>query len=100
MEEREKAAATKVPRNLGTLGEYLERADDIKGPKTLHPLMQEEALNYVDGKRSILDIYRAVRAESLSAGEWYYGKVSLKDIEEFLEAAANAKAIEIVTKTP
>ena len=62
--------------------------------------MQEETLNYVDGKRSILDIYRAVRAESLSAGEWYYGKVSLKDIEEFLEAAARAKVIEIVTKTP
>jgi hypothetical protein len=100
MEERERAAAHKVPRKFGTLGEYLERADDIKGPKTLHSLMQEEALNYVDGKRSILDIYRAVRAESLSAGEWYYGKVSLKDIEEFLEAAARAKVIEIVTKTP
>jgi hypothetical protein len=99
-EERESAAANQVPRNLGTLGEYLERADDIKAPKTLHPLMQEEALNYVDGKRSILDIYRAVRAESLSAGEWYYGKVSLKDIEEFLGAAASAKAIEITTKTP
>jgi hypothetical protein len=100
MEEREGAAAHKVPQNLGTLGEYLERADDIKGPKTLHALMQEEALNYVDGKRSILDIYRAVRAESLSAGEWYYGKVSLKDIEDFIEAAASAKALEIVTKTP
>ncbi len=99
-EEQEKALAAKVPRRLGTLGEYLEREDDIKGPKTLHALMQAEALNYVDGKRSILDIYRAVRAESISTGEWYYGKVSLTDIENLMDAAANAKAVEVVTKTP
>jgi hypothetical protein len=100
LEERERAAASKVPRKLGTLGEYLKRADDIEGPKTLHPLMQEEALNYMDGKRSILDIYRAVRAESLSGGEWYYGKVSLADIEELFNAAASAKAIELVGNRP
>jgi hypothetical protein len=100
VEEREQVAAGKVPRRLGTLGEYLKRADDIEGPKTLHPLMQEEALNFVDGKRSILDIYRAVRAESLSGGEWYYGKVSLDDIDEFFRVAVSAKAVEIAEKAP
>ena len=60
--------------------------------------MQFEALNYVDGRRSILDIYRAVRAESLSAGEWYYGTVDLQDIEELFNAAEKAKAIEISGK--
>jgi hypothetical protein len=62
--------------------------------------MQWEALNYVDGKRSILDIYHAVRAESLSAGEWYYGTVRLEDIEALFKAAEKEKAVEIVTKAP
>ena len=100
IDEREKALAAKVPRNLGSLGEYLRAKEEIEGPKGLHPLMAFEALNYVDGKRSILDIYRAVRAESLSVGEWYYGTVKPEDIEKLFEAAEKAKAVEIVTKTP
>jgi hypothetical protein len=60
--------------------------------------MQWEALNYVDGQRSILEIYYAVRAESLSVGEWYYGTVKLEDIEALFSAAEKEKAVEIVTK--
>jgi hypothetical protein len=99
-DEREKAAAAQVPRNLGTLGENLRHKAETDGPKGLHSLMQWEALNYVDGKRSILDIYHAVRAESLSAGEWYYGTVRLEDIEALFKAAEKEKAVEIVTKAP
>ena len=62
--------------------------------------MAFEAFNFVDGKRSVLDIYRAVRAESLSAGEWYYGTVKLADIEDLFKRAATEKAIEIVTQNP
>jgi len=98
--EREKALAAKVPRNLGAPGEYLRAKDRIEGPKTMHALMQWEALNYVDGKRSILDIYRIVRAEALSAGEWYYGTVTLDDVEALLSAAEKEKAVEIVTTAP
>ena len=61
----------------------------------MHATLRFEALNYVDGKRSLLDIYRAVRAESLSAGEWYCGKVSLADIDELFQAAQRGKAVEI-----
>ena len=98
LSEKERALASRVPKNAGTLGEYLRHNQEIEGPKGLHPLMQFEALNYVDGRRSILDIYRAVRAESLSAGEWYYGTVKLEDIEELFNAAEKAKAVEIVSK--
>ncbi len=99
-DEHERALGAKVPRNLGTLGEYLRHKEEIEGPKRLHPVMKYEAFNYVDGKRSILHIYRAVRAESLSAGEWYYGTVKLQDIEELFKTAEKEKAVEIVTKTP
>jgi hypothetical protein len=98
LSEKERALASRVPKIAGTLGEYLRHKEEIEGPKGLHPLMQFEALNYVDGRRSILDIYRAVRAESLSAGEWYYGTVELQDIEELFNAAEKAKAVDISGK--
>jgi hypothetical protein len=59
--------------------------------------MAWEALNYVDGKRSLLDIYRIVRAESLSADEWYLGSVTPEDIEARFSAAEKGKAVEITT---
>ncbi len=98
MTEREKAAAAKVPRNLGSVGEYLRHKEEIEGPRSLHPVMRFEALNYVDGERSILNIYHMVRAESLSAGEWYYGTVRLEDIQELFKLAEAEKAVEITTK--
>src|SRR5581483_3468733 len=87
-DERERDCAAKVPRVLGSLGEYLKRKDQVEKPKGLHELMAFEAFNFIDGKRSILDIYHAVRAESLSAGEWYYGTVKLADIQDLFNRAA------------
>jgi len=98
LEEHEKEVDAQVPRNLGTPGEYLRHKEEIEGPKTLHTLMKFEALNYVDGQRSILDIYHAVRAESMSAGEWYYGTVTLADIEALFKAAEKEKAVEITQR--
>lgn len=98
--EGEAALAAKVPRNLGAPGEYLRAKNRVEGPKTLHGLMAWEALNYVDGKRSLLDIYHVVRAESLSAGEWYYGKVTPEDIEALFNAAEKEKAVTIATPAP
>jgi hypothetical protein len=98
LDEHEKALAAKVPRRVGALSEYFRNAQEIEGPKGLHGLMQWEALNYADGERSILDIYRAVRAESLSVGEWYYGTVKPEDVEAFFTTAEKKKAVEIVTQ--
>jgi len=98
--EREKTLAAKVPHNLGSPGEYLRHKAEVDEPKGLHGLMTWEALNFVDSKRSVLDIYRMVRAEALSAGEWYYGKVTLEDIEALFTAAEKEKAVEIGAKAP
>ena len=96
--ELEIAMAAKVPRNLGTSGEYLRAKDRVDGPKSLHSLMKWEALNYADGKRSVLEIYNVVRAEAMSADEWYYGKVTLEDIEALFTSAEKEKAVEITMK--
>ena len=98
LEEREKEPDSRIPRSMGTLREYLGHIQQIDGPAGLHGLMKFEALNFVDGKRSILDIYHAVRAESLSAGEWYYGTVRLEDIETLFNLAEKEKAVEILNR--
>ena len=95
----EKTTGAQVPKNVEPLGDYLRRSAQLNGPETLHPVMQSEALNYVDGHRSVLDIYNAVRAESLSAGEWYYGKVTPADISGLFEAAQKAGAVEITNRS-
>ena len=95
----EKTAGAEVPKNVEPLGDYLRHSAQMDGPENLHPVMQYEALNYVDGQRSVLDIYNAVRAESLSAGEWYYGKVTLADISELFAAAQKAGAVEITNRS-
>jgi hypothetical protein len=95
---RELALAGRIPSRAEPLGDYLRRKERIEPPRSLHPLMTAEAFNYVDGKRSILDIYRAVRAESLSAGEWYYGTVRLEDVEQLFNLAEMEKAVTISSK--
>ena len=39
-------------------------------------MMRFEVLNFADGRRSAFEVYEAVAAEALSAGEWYYGRVT------------------------
>ncbi len=89
LSEAEKAAARKVPYNV-PLPEYFAKRREVRFRGKLHPLMRDEVYNYVDGKRSYLDIYHAVRAEALAAGEWYYGKVRFEDVVGLLDAAVQA----------
>lgn len=56
--------------------------------KTLSPLMQFAAMNWIDGKRSAAEIARRVQAEALSAGSWYYGEVTPELVEKFFERQA------------
>jgi hypothetical protein len=58
----------------------------------LHPMMRFEAYNFADGKRTAWEVYEAVSAEALSAGEWYYGVVRPADVLEALDRAAQAGA--------
>jgi hypothetical protein len=61
----------------------------------LHPMMRFEVLNFADGRRSAWEVYEAVAAEALSAGEWYYGKVAPGDVLAVLEAGAKAGAFSV-----
>ena len=83
----------KIPVNDKVLDTYFEkRARDAEGT-TLHPTMRTELLNFVDGKRSYFDIYKAVKAEALAAGSWYYGTVKLEDVIKVLDANIKSGAM-------
>ena len=86
LDETESAASKKIPVNDKVLDSYFEkRVRDAEGT-TLHPTMRTELLNFVDGKRSYFDIYKAVKAEALAAGSWYYGTVKMEDVIKVLDA--------------
>jgi hypothetical protein len=93
----EAAADAKVPANIGNVDSYFSKRRGVRTHGKLWGHMRDEAYNFVDGERSYYDIYRAVRAESLVHGEWYYGPVSLDDIAGLLDAAVEAGALELKT---
>lgn len=89
----EAAASRKVPANAASLDTYFDKRGKVSFKSDLHGLMVDEIYNFVDGKRSYYDIYKAVRAESLVAGSWYYGTVTLANVTGLLEAAVEAGAL-------
>ena len=93
----ERAAAARVPINVTPLETYFANRGKVSLPATnsLHNLMRYEAYNFVDGRRSYYDIYRALRAEQLAAGEWYYGTVRLEDVVQLLDTAVQAGALRL-----
>jgi hypothetical protein len=91
----EQVAGKKVPVNAATLETYFSNRDKVKFNGGLHNLMLGEVFNFVDGERNYYEIYKAVRAEALSAGSWYYGVVNLKDVVNLLDAAVEAGALQL-----
>jgi hypothetical protein len=61
----------------------------------LHPMMRFETLNFADGRRSAWEVYEAVAAEALSAGDWYFGTVTPADVLAVLEAGVKAGAFTV-----
>jgi Zn-dependent M28 family amino/carboxypeptidase len=93
--EAEASASRKVPSNVASLEEYLTNRDKVPNAAggSLHGLMRAEVYNFVDGRRSYYDIYKAVYAEAAAGGRWYYGAVTLEDVTRLLDAAVEAKAL-------
>jgi hypothetical protein len=87
------ASMSKVPANVLPLAVYFEKRGNAGYGGKMHGIMREEVYNFVDGKRSYYEIYRAVRAEQLAAGSWYYGTVTLADVAGQLDAAVEAGAL-------
>ncbi|HKG13387.1 MAG TPA: M28 family peptidase [Pyrinomonadaceae bacterium] len=93
--EAEAAAGRKVPSNAASLEEYFNNRNRVPfaAGGRLHGLMRAEVWNFVDGRRSYYDIYKAVYAEAAAGGSWYYGTVTLEDVTRLLDAAVEAKAV-------
>ncbi len=90
LSSEEEATAKKVPANVADVDAYFGNRRGVEFNGKMERLMRDETYNFVDGKRSYYDIYKAVRAESLAHGEWYYGTVSLADVGALLDAAVEA----------
>jgi len=94
LSEAEKEMGRKVPVLAATPAELREKRGDIN-TQGLHGLMAFEVMNFADGRRTYLDIYRAVRAEAQLAGAWYYGTVSAKQVSDLLDAAVKAGVVKL-----
>lgn len=92
---KEQEMAKKIPELAATAADYIHKLDDLKPVEGLHALMRYETLNFVDGRRSYLEIYRAVRAEAQSVGAWYYGEVSPEKVAAVLDQAVNAGMLKV-----
>jgi hypothetical protein len=93
MSAAQTAASRKVPANIASLDEYFSKRRNV--PTGLHSLMRSETMNFVDGRRSYFDIYKAVRAESLGAGKFFYGTVTLEDVVKVLDANVESGALTV-----
>jgi hypothetical protein len=82
---QEQEAARKVPVLAAGPAEFLERRSRVRPVEGLHPLMAFEVLNFIDGSRSVWDIYNAVDAEARRAGAHYYGTVTLERVRQYVE---------------
>ncbi len=92
---KEQEMAKKIPELAATAADYIHKLDELKPVEGLHTLMRFEALNFVDGHRSYLDIYRAVRAEAQSVGAWYYGEVNPDKVAEALDQAVKVGMLKV-----
>jgi len=91
----ERDMASRVPVNVESLDEYFKKRGFSTAWPGLHPIMARECYGFVDGKRSFLDIYRAVHAEALSAGEFYYGTVTPDSVKGLLDEAVEKGVLKL-----
>ena len=91
--DAERSLAAMRPAIAAGPAEFLEGRSRITGVPGLHGLMAFEVLNFADGRRTGLDIYRAVAAEAREAGEHYFGNVTPEAILAYLKNAATAGMI-------
>ena len=94
----EAAGQTRVPALVDDVQGYLDKREKLQRPRGLHPLMAYEVLNFVDGRRSYADIYRAVSAEADAAGSWYYGVVTADDVTAYLDSAVKAGIVTVTER--
>lgn len=87
LDATERAMAGKVFGPVDDLVAVMDGVDAMGSVGELHPMMRFEVLNFADGHRTALEVYEAVAAQALAAGEWYYGDVRPAEVLRVLEAA-------------
>jgi len=92
----EKEMDAKVPERIESVDDYFKNREDVDEPEGLHSLMAWECYNFADGSSSYLDIYKAVHAEAMAAGSFYYGIVSLQAVAQLLDQAVEAGALKLI----
>ncbi len=93
MTAEQTAAAKKVPLNIPSLDEYYTKRRNTQ--TGLHSHMSTATMSFVDGKRSYFDIYKAVKAEAMAAGKFYYGIVTFEDVVKVLDGNVTSGAIKL-----
>jgi hypothetical protein len=93
MTPEQTAASKKVPVNAPTLEEYFSKRRGV--PTGMHSHMSMATMSFVDGKRSYYDIYKAVKAENLAAGKFYYGTVTFDDVVKVLDGNVQSGALKL-----
>ena len=91
----ERELASLVPAIVAGPGEFLNGRGQIAGAPGLHGLMAFELLNFVDGKRTGLDVYRHLAAEAREAGAHYFGAVTPEAVLTYLKNASTAKMLRL-----
>jgi hypothetical protein len=72
------------PALVGGPAEFLTGRGRVAGVPGLHPILSEEVISLVDGRRTGLDIYRTVAAQAREAGAHYYGTVTPEAVARYL----------------
>ena len=93
MTAEQTAASKKVPYNIPSLDEYYTKRRNTQ--TGLHSHMSTATMSFVDGKRSYFDIYKAVKAEAMAAGKFYYGTVTFEDVVKVLDGNVASGAIRL-----
>ncbi len=95
LSDAEKELQKMKPQLAGGPAEFQEKRNRAKQVDGLRNLMAFETLNFVDGRRTGLDIYRAVRAEAQSTQEGYYGNVEPDKVAQYLKNLASSELIKL-----
>jgi hypothetical protein len=91
----ERAMADKVYVPLPDPAAFEDALGKMGRDSSLHAMMRFEVLNFSDGRRSAFEVYEAVAAQALSAGEWYFGRVTPTAVQAVLDAGVTAGAFTV-----
>lgn len=72
---------------------YLNTRGQLSTVPGLHSLMASEIVNYIDGSRTGLDIYRYIAGQAREAGEHYYGEITPELVLAYLKKIMGSEVV-------